>query len=235
MSVQPTPQRWWQQLFADEEAAAYAAQSGPPAALGRRPALLVVDVVQAFIGDPGQTLAESVQQWPMSCGPAAWQALPTLRGLIDLAVERVWPIVYTIAQEGSATAFGGTVKGHTGRLAEVMDRQGAQAIPTEVAPPPAALVLPKPKASAFFATPLLAHLVRSGVDSLVVAGTTTSGCVRATVVDGHSWGFPVRVVEDACFDRARLSHGVSLYEMNAKYADVVRLVDLQRALRERTG
>jgi len=56
---------------------------------------------------------------------------------------------------------------------------------------------------------------------VIVTGCTTSGCVRATVVDSFSWGYPTFVVEEACFDRSRLSHGVSLFEMNAKYADVV--------------
>ena len=83
------------------------------------------------------------------------------------------------------------------------------------------LGLAKPKASAFFGTALLAYLHRIKVDSLVVCGTTTSGCVRATVVDGISWGYPVFLAEEATFDRARMSHGVSLYDMNAKYADVI--------------
>ena len=84
----------------------------------------------------------------------------------------------------------------------------------------------KPKASAFFDTALVSYLIRRGVDSLVVTGATTSGCVRATVVDGHSHGYPTFVVEDACFDRSRLSHGVNLFEMNAKYADVVTASEL---------
>jgi maleamate amidohydrolase len=222
MSSGTTPAPWWAGLFSGEEARAYRLQhNGARRRLGQRPALLVIDVVRAFTGEPGQTLDESTQQWPTSCGPNAWAAMPRLKTLIDVADALGWPLVYTTAQPGSASTFGGTVKGEVGAMGSPMDRPGAQDIPDAIAPPTNALVLAKTKASAFFDTPLLAFLLRGHVDSLVVAGATTSGCVRATVVDGHSHGFPMFVVEDACFDRARLSHGVNLFEMNAKYAEVV--------------
>lgn len=213
---------WWRGLFAGDEASAYETQHGNQRrSLGSRPALLVVDVVRAFMGEPGQSLAESVAQWPTSCGPAAWAAMPAIARAVTVAGERGWPIAYTTAMPGAAGHYGGTVKGEAAAMRSPMDRPGAQDIPDEIKPAADALVMAKPKASAFFATPLLAYLVRHHVDSLVVTGCTTSGCVRATVVDGHSWGYPVFVVEEACFDRARLSHGVNLFEMNAKYADVV--------------
>jgi maleamate amidohydrolase len=65
-----------------------------------------------------------------------------------------------------------------------------------------------------------------GCDSIVVAGTTTSGCVRATVIDAFSNNFRSIVIEDACFDRAQTSHAVSLFDMHAKYADVVPSSDV---------
>jgi len=226
MSTQ-SPVRWWEELFNGEEADAYRVQHGQQRrVLGSRPALIVVDVVRAFTGEQGQSLGEAVAQWPTSCGPSAWEAMPQLRQVIDLAVDRQWPVVYTIAQVGAAAQFGGTVKGELSAMGSPMDQPGAQEVPQEITPPSGALVLAKPKASAFFDTPLLSHLIREGVDSLIVTGTTTSGCVRATVVDGHSHGYPVFLVEDACFDRARLSHGVNLFEMNAKYADVITASEL---------
>ncbi len=81
----------------------------------------------------------------------------------------------------------------------------------------------KAKPSAFFGTPLPIYLRTLGVDTLLVCGTSTSGCVRATVVDGFSHGYHVFVVEDGCFDRSEFSHRVNLFEMNAKYADVITL------------
>jgi nicotinamidase-related amidase len=79
----------------------------------------------------------------------------------------------------------------------------------------------KPKPSAFFGTPLTSHLTLLGADSLIVVGTTTSGCVRASVVDAFSHNYRVAVVEDGCFDRSQASHALALCDMDAKYADVV--------------
>lgn len=207
---------WWAELFDGEEGRVYQHHfGGDTRPLGQRPAVLVIDVVRSFTGQPGQTLEESAAEWQTSCGPNAWQAMPHLQRVIQLAGEHQWPLIYTTGQVDSAPLYGGTVK------RERPSKPGAQDIPDEIKPPADALVLAKPKASAFFQTPLLSYLIRRGIDSLIVTGTTTCGCVRATVVDGHSHGYPVFVVEEACFDRARLSHGVSLFEMNAKYADVV--------------
>jgi nicotinamidase-related amidase len=218
----PSQAPWWAELFDGDEASAYRGMGGAVRRpLGRKPAVLVIDVVRAFTGDEGQSLAEAIADFPTSCGPNAWVAMPQVKRVIELGVENEWPLIYTVAEIGAAGRYGGTVKGDGGAMGSPMDKPGAQDIPKEIAPPAGALVMPKPKASAFFSTSLPAYLLRNGVDSLIVTGSTTSGCVRATVIDGHSYGYPVFVVEDACFDRARLSHGVNLYEMNAKYADVL--------------
>jgi nicotinamidase-related amidase len=82
-------------------------------------------------------------------------------------------------------------------------------------------VVSKAKASAFFGTPLLTHLTRQRIDTLIVAGTTTSGCVRATVVDAMSHGFRVLVAEDACFDRSRFAHAANLFDIQLKYGSVI--------------
>src|SRR5579884_4285829 len=88
------------------------------------------------------------------------------------------------------------------------------AIVAEIAPAPGDLVLAKPGPSAFFGTALLAHLIQRGIDTLLVAGCTTSGCVRATVVDAASYGFRVSVVEECVFDRFEISHHVALFDLN---------------------
>jgi isochorismate hydrolase len=67
--------------------------------------------------------------------------------------------------------------------------------------------------------------VRKNIDCLLVAGTSTCGCVRGTVLDGYSFGYPVFVVEECVFDRSRTSHLVNLFEMNAKYASVIQLAE----------
>ncbi|MBR8640533.1 isochorismatase family protein [Streptomyces tuirus] len=213
---------WWRTMFTDLEGGdAYDGDYWSVRSdFGARPALVVVDVIEGFTGKEGQTLAEAAASYPTACGPAAWQAVPVIRRVVDLADRAWWPVVYTTGLPGGG-AFGGTVKGDRGRPVTSMDVPGAVRIPEAVEPPERALVLAKPKASAFFDTPLVSYLVRNAVDTVIVVGATTSGCVRATVVDSYSHGFSTFVVEDGCFDRSRLSHGVNLAEMDLKYADVV--------------
>ena len=86
-------------------------------------------------------------------------------------------------------------------------------------------VVRKARASAFFGTHLITYLVRKNIDCLLIAGTSTCGCVRGTVLDGYSFGYPVFVVEECVFDRSRTSHLVNLFEMNAKYASVIQLAE----------
>lgn len=87
------------------------------------------------------------------------------------------------------------------------------------------LVIRKAMASAFFGTPLATYLRRRNVNSIILGGTSTSGCVRATAVDGHSLGFSVFPVEECCFDRSRTSHLVNLFEINTRYGTVIRLAE----------
>jgi nicotinamidase-related amidase len=217
--------RWWEELFSEEDREVYGAYqsalSDRRQPTETRPALLVVDVTRAFCGQPGQSLQEAVREWPPACGPNAWAAMPYIQRLLATARAARRPVVFTTAQPGVHGFYGGVVKLKQAGAVPATSRPGATDIPADIAPQPNELVLQKPKASAFFDTPLLAYLLRQGVDSLLVCGTTTSGCVRATVVDGFSHGFPVYLAEEATFDRSRLSHGVSLYELNTKYADVV--------------
>ena len=91
----------------------------------------------------------------------------------------------------------------------------------EIAPAPQDIVIRKLKPSGFYGTNLESFLTLLGADSLIVMGTTTSGCVRATVLDAFSSNYRLAVVEDACFDRSQASHAINLCDMNAKYADVV--------------
>ena len=92
----------------------------------------------------------------------------------------------------------------------------------QIAPGPRDIVVPKQKPSAFFGTNLMSYLMLLGCDSLLVTGTTTSGCVRASVLDAFSNNIRCTVIEDGCFDRSQASHAINLCDMNAKYADVIQ-------------
>ena len=86
------------------------------------------------------------------------------------------------------------------------------------------------RASGFFGTPLVAHLTQAGVDTVIVCGESTSGCVRASVADAYSYGFHVVVVEECTYDRSLLSHKVNLFDMHHKYADVMHLDEVAEHL-----
>jgi nicotinamidase-related amidase len=87
------------------------------------------------------------------------------------------------------------------------------------------VLLPKKHPSAFFGTPLASYLIDQRVDTLVVTGCTTSGCVRGSVVDAFAYNFRVLVPWDAVYDRSQVSHAVNLFDMSEKYADVMSLAD----------
>jgi maleamate amidohydrolase len=95
-------------------------------------------------------------------------------------------------------------------------------IVTPIAPAPQDIVIYKQKPSGFFGSNLASYLTLLGCDSVIVTGTTTSGCVRATVLDAFSLNYRVAIAEEGCFDRSQASHAINLCDMNAKYADVVQ-------------
>lgn len=214
----------WRDVMSEEAYKGFGASMERAVEAGQRPALLIIDVVTAFLGEPGLSLKESVAERPLSCGPAGWSALTHIKELIEWARAKDFPVIYTVGNSG---ILGGAL------TRPVDERQAGHSeiaeIPDVIAPLPPEAVIAKPRASAFFGTPLAALLVKQKVDSLIVTGCTTSGCVRASVVDGHSHGWPVVIAEDAVFDRAKLSHDVSLFEMNAKYGQVSGSKDIMEA------
>jgi len=198
------------------------ADFGGRQAWGRNPALLIVDVVRSFTGSKPQDVLEAIGEYNTSCGNSAWDALPRMRQVLDAARAARIPVVFTKGDPDYKANCGGSVKNED---AERARRLHSTPIADEIAPRADEFVIRKTKASAFFQSPLAIYLVRHGVDSVIVMGTATSGCVRATVVDGFSHGYPVFVVSDGCFDRSQFFHDVSLYDMNTKYATVVTVAE----------
>lgn len=198
---------------------------GAPGGFGKRPALLVIDVNYAFCGDRREPILESIKRWRTSCGEEAWDALPLLKKLIETAREREVPVIYTTGIErpdrwdAGSWQWKNDPNSGAGK-ARPSNIDGNQIMP-QIAPGPRDVVIHKRKPSGFFGTDLASYLVLLGCDSVIVTGTTTSGCVRATVLDAFSNNYRVAVVADGCFDRLQASHAASLCDMNAKYADVV--------------
>ncbi|HEX3615868.1 MAG TPA: isochorismatase family protein [Solirubrobacteraceae bacterium] len=189
--------------------------------LGQRPALLVVDDYYAAVGIERESLLDSIRTWPWSCGLDGWAALDRTVGLLTAARRAGIPIVYLRDMPGFPSPWGPRVP--RAGLPEIPDELADRAneIVAEVAPLEGELVLEKAAASAFHGTPLLFHLNYLDVDTLLVCGEATSGCVRATVVDGATFRYRVGVIADCCFDRSEASHWINLFDIDLKYGDVM--------------
>ncbi len=224
----------WNRFLTERDRQVFAAGGfGARQGFGKRPAVLVVDVNYHFCGDKPQPILESIKRWRASCGAEAWDGIKAIRRLLDAARERGLPIIYTTGKRRADNWDAGSWAWKNLRVTECIDNGGldGNTIVPDIAPQPSDLVIIKTKPSAFFGTPLLSFLVRLGADSIVLAGTTTSGCVRASAVDAFSNNYRVAVVEEGCFDRSQASHALSLCDLHAKYADVVTLEETIRFIR----
>jgi len=213
--------RKWETILTDEDRKLYERGFfGARQEFGSNPALMVIDVTKAFIGSKPRPILDAVDEFATSCGDIGWETLPRIRSLLDAAHAAKVPVIYTRPDDRLREFFATTTKIEDPTKNRQQDPD-AQAIPEVIAPQPGDMVLDKAKASAFFCTPLEPALRNMGVDSLIVTGATTSGCVRASVVDAYSLNFKIFVVEDCCFDRFEISHLASLFDLNAKYATVI--------------
>jgi maleamate amidohydrolase len=219
----------WDGIIPEEEQKAYgAAGFGRRSGIGKRPALLIIDVQYRTIGTRPMPFWEAIKEFPTSCGQVGWDAVGNIRPLLALFRERNWPVLYPhVAPKESFDQ---------GRLAEkvpalmTVARHGYDFV-EELRPQGDDVLLPKKHPSAFFGTPLASYLIDLRADTLVVTGCTTSGCVRGSVVDAFAYNFKVLVPSDAVYDRSRVSHAVNLFDMAAKYADVMPTRDCIAALR----
>ncbi len=229
-------ERIWDKFLTERDKAVFAASGyGAQGAWGERPALLVIDVNYAFCGEQPTPILESIKKWRTSCGEDAWEAIPVIQRLIGTCRERAIPVIYTTGQRRADKWDSGSWSWKNNRGSEAPKVDGSNrdgnAIMDEIAPGPRDLVALKQKPSGFFGTPLQSWLQLLGCDSVIVTGTTTSGCVRATVLDAFSQNYRVTVVEDGCFDRAQASHAINLCDMNAKYANVLHSEEVLEYLR----
>lgn len=181
--------------------------------LGAKPALIVVDVVNGFT-DPDCAL-----------GTACPEVVSANKALLDEFRRQGLPIFFTSVvyhHKKQARVFRQKLPAleclkpdsHWVKVDPLLERRESEPL------------IEKQWASSFFATDLADQLAGCGVDSLVVTGLTTSGCVRATAVDGLQHNYPVLIPREACGDRDLAVHEASLYDLDAKYADVISLSDL---------
>ena len=212
--------RRWEEILPEAERRLYQSFTLTRQSFGIKLAFLIVDVNMSFIGSRPMPVLQAVKEYVTSCGEVGWAAVANIRKLLDACRAKNIPVIFTTGDPVTWRFCPGV--GKMAKPREALDLR-AEEIPEAIAPLPSELVIRKFKASAFFETPLLAYLRFMKINSLLITGATTSGCVRATVVDASSHDFPCFVVEECVFDRFELSHLVNLFDMNTKYADVISL------------
>lgn len=176
---------------------------------GRRPALLIVDFVVAYL-DPASPLYAGVED-----------ALASNERLLTAARQAAIPVLFTNVVYTPGGADGGVFYRKVPAL-KLFERDSPMgAFPDSLQPQDGELVISKQYASSFFGTHLAATLTAQGIDTLLITGLSTSGCVRATALDACQHGFLPFVVREACGDRHPGPHEANLFDLQAKYAEVI--------------
>ena len=170
----------------------------------------------------------------MSCGEEAWDAIPHIQRLLQAARTAGVPVIH-ITGLPDVLLVCGRERMVVGRGSDVEQRREQFAIVPEVGPTDDELVLRKSAPSAFWGTILPGVLTQAGIDSLIVTGQSTSGCVRATVVDACSNRYRVVIPEECVFDRTQASHAINLFDMHQKYADVKSTDEVIQLLTSRSS
>lgn len=224
----PTARRWIEVLSEEDRAAFKKGGFGQKMGFGTRPALLVVDMTNLFL-DP---------RYPNAYGDNASSAIEAFESLISVARDTATPIFFSRRDTRRTAVQRGVTSLKWGCTTDLLWLEDPEADewPAAIRPQQSEheIVIEKSKPSAFFETPLRSQLTFLGVDTLIVGGVSTSGCVRAAVTDAFSCNLRVIVPEECCADRSSLSHAVSLIDMHMKFADVMALTEVIEELRRVT-
>jgi nicotinamidase-related amidase len=190
---------------------------------GLNPAVLVIDMTYAYF-DPKSHLGYGAE--------AGWKAIASLRSLLATARKIDVPVVYT--KSASIRLKRPELRGLGRKHAELpksWNDPRLNTIVAEIEPEENDLVIDKFRASVFFGTPLVSYLIYHRIDTLILTGTSTSGCVRTSAADASSYGYHVIIPEECVFDREPLWHEVTLAVLGQKYSDMVPVEEVKSYLR----
>ncbi len=209
----------WDELIPESDRKMFEkAGMGKLGGFGKNPAVIVVDMTYAFVDE----------RFPLGSptGPAAAEAI---KSLLKVARSKKVPIVYSTGAHREKEAERGRRKS---RRSHPLDRAPeAHTVWPEIAPEADDVVIVKHKPSVFFSTPLQSYLTFWNVDTTIITGMVTSGCVRATVVDAFSYNYHVLIPEECLADRGDVSHRISMFDMQMKYANVLPLAQVEDYLK----
>ncbi|MCP5101196.1 MAG: isochorismatase family protein [Chloroflexi bacterium] len=187
---------------------------------GKKTAVLVIDFINAYT-TPGAALY----------APDVCTAVSETVGLLTLARKKDVPVIYTRVLYNKNGLDGGIFVQKVPILRTMVAGEPLSEIVPQLPPADDDVIIIKQYASAFFSTPLAAMLTSLGVDTIILTGCSTSGCVRATAVDGMQHGFRVIVPRECVGDRHTAPHEANLFDINSKYGDVVSKADVITHLR----
>lgn len=216
----------WQGLYAPEIYDIYSPYRRVTGIKGRC-GLLLVDLYNLCYEGGDLPVRELYSDYPSSCGEHAWRALEPTRRILETMRLQGLPVLFS-TKELRNSRHNAKANATFRQQRQVSD--GAYDIHPDLAPKDGELVIAKERASCFFGTPLATYLQRLRVETLIIVGESTSGCVRATTTDSYSFGFHTVLIEEAVFDRNPVSHQASLFDLHHKYADVMALEDVLRQL-----
>ena len=226
--------RIWDPFLTERDRKVFAASGyGKRGGFGTRPALFIIDVQYNFTGETPVEILEGLKEYRTYCGPEAWAAVEHIVPLLEMAREKNLPVFYTESARRADMLDSGVQVGKNHRGTEKTVIEGSRATQTvePLAPRPQDIHIAKRKPSCFFGTMFMSHLNFLDVDTLILTGCTTSGCLRATAVDAYSYNFKVIIPEECSFDRFEVSHAVNLFDLNCKYADVIPSAEVQTYLK----
>ena len=172
---------------------------GKTRGLGEHPVLMIIDPQYNYTG-PDKPILDQIDEWPSGVGELSWRAIERIRGVLTVLRRKNMPIVYT-RQIQVSIKFDGFAAKTDREQSQYLEGTRGTGIVDELAPQKGDQVINKSYSSAFYGTPLLSFLIKLRTDTLIVAGGTSSGCVRATCVDAVTRNFNVAVVEDCIYDR----------------------------------
>ena len=221
----PTTKPWESLLTETDRIVIEKGGYGQSRGLGKRPLLVIIDAQPNYIG-ADKPIAEQLDEWPSGGGDVAWKGIRKIEELKQVASENGIPVLYTRNVQKKTIQFDSFSTKAKRDQTKYIDGNPAADILECLTPTENDIVVDKSYASAFFGTPLISYLVKLQVDSLIIVGGSTSGCVRATAVDAVTHNFNVAIVEDAVFDRIDLSHKAALLDLWMKYCDVLPSTDI---------
>lgn len=202
---------------------------GKSRGLGNKPLVIIIDAQYNYVG-ANKPIVEQLDEWPSGGGSKAWEAIGNIQSLKRHAAACGIPVMYTRNVQKKTMSFDSFGLKASRDNSRYMDGRPEAQIVKELEPAEHELVVDKAYASAFFGTPLISYLIKLQVDTLILVGGSSSGCVRATAVDAVTHNFNVVVVEDCVYDRIELSHKAALLDLWMKYCDVMPLADVRQYL-----